>query len=82
MSSNSKKVLQDALELPIDDRAAIAAELLASIDGEPHEDVEAAWAKEIERRARRAVAGESTGEDWRTVIAELRAEGRSEAGSA
>jgi hypothetical protein len=29
--------------------------------------VEAAWAREIERRARRVVAGESTGESWGDV---------------
>jgi hypothetical protein len=47
----------------------MAAELLASLD-EPVEssaDVEAAWAAEIERRARRVLSGESAGEPWADV---------------
>jgi hypothetical protein len=50
----------------------VAAELLASLDQAPPDDpaeVEAAWAREIERRARRVMAGESTGEPWEDVRA-------------
>jgi len=53
-----------------DERADVAAELVASLDDPPTENaaaVEAAWAKEIERRARRALAGESSGEPWEDV---------------
>lgn len=42
----------------------MAAELLASLDEPEDADVEAAWAEEIERRARRVLAGESSGSDW------------------
>lgn len=47
----------------------MAAELLASLDGadEPVEDVQAAWATEIEHRARRVLAGESVGTAWEEV---------------
>jgi len=50
--------------------ASVAAELLASLDdvaAERPADVEAAWAAEIERRARRALADESAGTPWDDV---------------
>lgn len=65
--SRVEEVLQQALQLPIEERARIAAELLASVDGAPDPDAAAAWATEIERRARRALAGQSTGTDWDVV---------------
>ena len=64
MSKTAQKVLHEALRLEPVDRAELAAELLASLDGEPDEDVEAAWAEEIERRAARARAGEDPGRPW------------------
>ena len=70
-------LLQQALKLPHTERADVAAELLASLDDEPAdslEEVEKAWATEIERRARRALAGESVGVPWGEV--RRRIEGR------
>jgi putative addiction module component (TIGR02574 family) len=58
------------MALPVDERAALAAELLASLDDAYAEDpaeVEAAWAAEIERRARRVMAGETAGIPWEDV---------------
>lgn len=49
----------------------MAAELLASLDEPEEADVEAAWAEEIERRARRALAGESSGTDWAEARARI-----------
>jgi len=79
MPSRAQEVLRDALALPLDERADVAAELLASLDEAAVEqpgDVEAAWATEIERRARRALADESGGVPWddvrRRADAELR----------
>lgn len=64
-------LLKEVLRLPLRDRADVAAELLASLDDdEAPEDVEAAekaWAVEIERRARRVLAGESAGVPWHKV---------------
>lgn len=74
MSEGAHKVLKDALGLPVQDRADIIAELLASLDGEADEDVEAAWAAEIERRARAALADPEGGEAWDAVRDELRAD--------
>jgi putative addiction module component (TIGR02574 family) len=63
-------LLQAALKLPHTERADVAAELLASLEEEPAggpEEVEKAWAAEIERRARRVLAGESAGVPWGEV---------------
>ena len=62
------------MTLPVKERADVAAELLASLDEAPAEsaaDDEAAWAHEIERRARRAMNGESAGEPWEDVRARV-----------
>ncbi|NEE02736.1 addiction module protein [Phytoactinopolyspora halotolerans] len=74
MTRQAQELLQAALALPAGDRADFAAELLASLHGSPETDqqeVEEAWAREIERRARRVTAGESTGEAWGDVRARL-----------
>jgi putative addiction module component (TIGR02574 family) len=70
MTSRAQELLREALTLPIAERADVAAELLASLDdAEPESlaEVEAAWAAEIERRARRVIAGESAGLAWDDV---------------
>ena len=70
MSSRAQEVLREALALPIAERADVAAELLASLDeaqAENPAEVESAWAAEIERRARRVMAGESAGIPWEDV---------------
>ena len=56
------------------ERVELAADLLASLDGEPGPDVEAAWAAEIDRRAREARANPDEGIPWETVSAELYAD--------
>jgi putative addiction module component (TIGR02574 family) len=63
----AEKVLHDALKLDLPERAEVAAELLASLDGAPDEEVEAAWAAEIERRAARARSGHDLGKPWLEV---------------
>ncbi len=77
MTSRAQELLREALSLPIDERADVAAELLASLDDVGSEDVarvEAAWAAEIERRARRVMAGESAGIPWEDVRRRAEAE--------
>ncbi len=76
MTSRAQGILSEALTLPIDERATVAAELLASLDEAGAEDpveVEAAWAAEIEKRARRVLAGESQGIPWEDVRARAEA---------
>jgi putative addiction module component (TIGR02574 family) len=74
MTSRAQELLREALTLPVEERADVAAGLLASLDEAPAEnaaEVEAAWAREIERRARRVMSGESTGEPWEDVRARV-----------
>lgn len=73
MTDRARKLLHDAMELPLPERAELAADLLASLDGEPDSDVEAAWASEIERRAREAIANPDDDVAWETVRDELHA---------
>lgn len=66
----SEALLQEALKLPRRERANVAADLLASLDDDLADDpqeLERAWAAEIERRARRVLAGESSGTPWEQV---------------
>ncbi|MBK8994954.1 MAG: addiction module protein [Myxococcales bacterium] len=65
--SNAEKVLSDALELTAQDRAKLAAALLASLDEGEDDDAGQAWAAEIERRAERVLSGGSQGAPWETV---------------
>ena len=50
MASVLEKVVQDALNLPKEERAFLADRLLSSLGGEVLSDVEAAWVAEAERR--------------------------------
>lgn len=72
MSKTAQEVLHEALELNLVDRAELAAELLASLDGQPDEDAEAAWAAEVERRAARARSGEDADKPWVEVRDQVR----------
>lgn len=68
VTERAQAVLATALRLTLEERAELAAELLASLDGEPDEDVEAAWAAEIERRVRRLDEEGSRGRPWQEVF--------------
>jgi putative addiction module component (TIGR02574 family) len=72
VTEQTRALLSTALQLSVDERAELAAELLASLDGEPDADVEAAWAAEIERRARRVMREGSRGRSWEQVRDDLR----------
>lgn len=69
MSMPSRKLLEQAMELPREERAELAAELLASLEPlDPRDDRE--WIAEIERRARAALAG-SPSLSWEEARAEV-----------
>jgi hypothetical protein len=61
------------LRLEADERARVAARLLASLDA-VEDEVEAAWSAEIARRAADARANPRDEEDWRTVLDEIQRE--------
>jgi putative addiction module component (TIGR02574 family) len=71
MSDDVRQVLESALQLHVNDRAKIAAELLASLD-EQEEGVAEAWAAEIERRAAAAATDPDDEDDWRAAFEEVR----------
>ncbi|MBI3015508.1 MAG: addiction module protein [Candidatus Tectomicrobia bacterium] len=50
MNAEAEKLLADALRLPPQARAALAARLIEGLDTEVDEDAEAAWCAEIARR--------------------------------
>lgn len=52
MLDNFDEILSTALGLPSDERAMLADHLLASLDGLSQEEIDAAWAEEIEKRIR------------------------------
>lgn len=60
-------VLADALRLDDEARAALAAELLGSLDGPADPDAESAWDAEIERRIAAIEAGTIQLEPWEQV---------------
>lgn len=57
MGREAAKLLAEALKLPAQDRAAVAGQLLRSLDEQVDEDAEAAWIEEIGRRVRELDAG-------------------------
>lgn len=67
MSELADKVLTDAMKLPTEERARVAAELIASFDGEPDADAGLAWAAEIDRRVQRIREDGPKGDDWQVV---------------
>jgi hypothetical protein len=75
VSDQARDVLATALQLPVADRAELAAELLRSLDDAesllPPDEVEQLWADEISRRALRARRGESVGRDAEAVLASI-----------
>jgi putative addiction module component (TIGR02574 family) len=50
MPRDAAQLLKDALELPLEARAALIGSLLDSLDTEVDQDAEEAWREEIRRR--------------------------------
>jgi putative addiction module component (TIGR02574 family) len=71
MTTIAKRLLEEALQLAPNERARIANELLSSLD-EQDDDVKAAWAAEIVRRAADAESDPEDEEDWRTALDDIR----------
>jgi putative addiction module component (TIGR02574 family) len=73
MASVKARLLEEALQLPPDQRAELAGDLLATLEPDtPSEQqrTEAEWIAEIERRARAAMAG-SPGVSWSEARAQI-----------
>ena len=57
MSGKGQRLLEEALALPPNERADLAANLLDSLDEGEDEGVEEAWAQEIGRRVEEVESG-------------------------
>jgi len=73
MSPETEKLLQKALALPAEDRGALAASLLDSLDQTVDEDAEIAWQQEISRRMDEISSGKAVTVPWREVQRKSRA---------
>ncbi len=71
MTEAARHIIDEALKLKVAERAEVAAELLASLDGEPEADIEKAWADEIQRRIERIRNGTAKGRPWSEVRSDL-----------
>lgn len=67
MSRTFVELWKEASELSEKDRADLAGLLVESLEGEPDEDVEAAWAAEIQRRVAELEAGTVKSIPWEEV---------------
>ena len=72
MGAEARRILESAMGLSEEERAALAVELLATLDGEADAGAEQAWVEEITRRAERARAGQTSGNEAEAVHAEAR----------
>ena len=64
MTEEATRLLEEALRLPPEARAAIAGRLMESLDEQVDEDAEAAWAKEIARRLEEVDSGKVATIPW------------------
>jgi len=64
---DAEKLLAEVLELPLQQRADVAARILESLEEVPDADVDEAWAIELERRARAVDSGEVVTSDWNVL---------------
>lgn len=70
MTSAAEALLEQALTLPIEDRALLASGLLASLDSESLDEAEVdrLWSAETEHRARQLESGEAKLVTWERLL--------------
>lgn len=73
MNARTRKVLEEALELPSEERGEVARELLESLQGTAAPEIESAWADVIERRAREVLDGTAATRDLDEGLDEIEA---------
>jgi len=73
VTSTAKKILDDALSLPDEEREALVEVLITSLQWDSPEDVERAWSEEIVRRLERLGRGETVAVDWDEAKRRIRA---------
>ena len=70
MTDAAETLLEQALTLPVEDRALLASGLLASLDSESLDEaeVERLWSAETERRATQLESGEAEFVTWEHLV--------------
>lgn len=71
MNTDTSKLLSEALSLPPEARAALAARLIDSLDEAVDPDAEALWAAEIGRRLKEIDEGHVQAIPWSEVRASI-----------
>jgi hypothetical protein len=67
MTHAARTLLDSALQLSDEERAELASELIASLDGAPDGDWEQTWLTELDRRVAAAEQRGERGDDWRSA---------------
>lgn len=70
MNSYLSELTEQALALPLDERAALADRLISSFDNDP-EEIEKAWSAEALRRLAQIESGEVELVDHQQIMAEI-----------
>jgi putative addiction module component (TIGR02574 family) len=60
----AKKLLEEALKLPVHQRASLVSSLIDSLEESDEADVEQAWIVEVHKRARELETGQVRGLTW------------------
>ena len=71
MSRPLRKITEDALALPEDERLALASELIDSVEGSEDPVWSASWSAELDRRVAEAERSGDRGRPWDVVRAEM-----------
>ena len=79
MNARTRKVLDEALELPSEERGELARELVESLRAMAPHEVEGAWAAVIARRAQEVLDGTAPTRDLDEGLGEIEARARSAA---
>jgi len=78
MAKLAENIIKAAVKLPQKDRLRVVERLLNTLEPEAEQDVDAAWAAEIERRSREIKAGTVRPLPWRQVKSRARKQARGE----
>ncbi len=76
MTRAAKDIVKAAIQLPENERVQVVEQLLASLETTIDEDVDAAWAAEIERRSRQIKEGTVSLIPWEEVKSQARKRAR------
>ena len=64
VTDEAKKLLEEAMKLPVGQRARLVAALIDSLEESDEADVEQAWIAEVHKRARELETGQVRGLTW------------------